>query len=78
MQAILRRMNLIDEFEIVMFGDEVRFDSRPRAHFRTTTARTATSFKTYKRNSTTLPMYFFAHLPVSQVHRHAGDTEPAS
>lgn len=24
MQAILRRMNLIDEFEIVMFGDEVR------------------------------------------------------
>lgn len=29
MQAILKRMNLADEFDIVIFGDEVRWPAAP-------------------------------------------------
>lgn len=41
MQAILRRMNLIDEFEIVMFGDEVRSGLPTHSHAVTVLPRTA-------------------------------------
>lgn len=67
MQAILRRMNLIDEFEIVMFGDEVRLDLCPCAHLGTATARTAAWFIIHKRKSATVHIFW-----LSSITRHTG------